>query len=57
VGRDRVVAVAVLVEAGDHEPRVDLTPDLVLQRVAALEGVPALDLPPRLLLALARRVG
>src|SRR5215217_918989 len=56
VGRDRVVAVAVFVETRDNETRLDLPADLILQRVAELERLTPLDLPPHLFLALARHV-
>ena len=47
----------VLVEARDDEPRVDLTADLVLQRVAELERLLPLDLGPQALFVQARRGG
>src|SRR5918997_5915891 len=49
VGGDRIVAVAVFVKTGDQEARSDLTPDLLLQRVAELERLSPLHLPPQLL--------
>src|SRR5918997_970543 len=56
VGGDRIVAVAVFVKTGDQEARSDLTPDLLLQRVAELERLSPLHLPPQLLFVLARSV-
>src|SRR5919107_554476 len=57
VGGDRVVAVAVFVEAGDHEARFDLAPDLLLQGVAELERLSPLHLPPQLFFGPARSIG
>src|SRR5918997_1558668 len=57
VGGDRIVAVAVFVKTGDQEAHSDLTPDLLLQRVAELERLSPLHLPPQLLFVLARSVG
>src|ERR687898_898734 len=52
-----IVAVAVFVEAGDQEPRLQLAPYLLLQRVAELERLSPLHLQPQLLLVLASRIG
>src|SRR5215212_7273564 len=56
-GGDRIVAIAVFVEAGDQESHLRLAPDLLLQRVAELERLFPLHLPPHLFLALAGCIG
>src|SRR5215217_3387726 len=56
-GGDRIVAITIFVEAGDQESRLRLAPDLLLQRVAELERLFPLYLPPHLFLALAGCIG